>query len=57
MKPTQCKSCRFFHQDIVYKSDGRCLKDDAFTREWRCCDKLKTREDRKDATNLNYVRP
>lgn len=38
-KPVQCKDCKYFKRDKVYKYDGVCLLDDCYTRELRVCSK------------------
>ncbi len=48
----KCEKCRYFLCNISYKSDGLCLKDNNFTRNFRVCDKLQTDNERREAKNM-----
>ena len=52
VKTPRCEQCKFFIQNIVYKSDGICLKDDEVKRYFHVCNKLKTDEERRDAKKI-----
>lgn len=49
LKPVKCGNCKYYISDIIYKSDGECLKDHTYTREFYVCNKLPTDDDRRDA--------
>ena len=49
IKTPKCEQCRFFVQNIIYKSDGVCLKDNEVVRYFYVCSKLNTDDERREA--------
>lgn len=49
LKPVRCSNCKYYKEDITYKGEGICIKDNEYTREHRVCNKLPTDDDRREA--------
>lgn len=49
LKPVRCDNCMFFVENVSYRGEGACSKDNEYTREHRVCNKLPTDEDRRNA--------
>jgi hypothetical protein len=49
IKPVRCDNCKFWTRDTVYKTEGMCNKDGAFTKAFHVCNKLPTDTDRRNA--------
>lgn len=49
LKPVRCNNCIFYCENVSYRGEGVCSKDNEYTREHRACNKLPTDEDRRNA--------
>ena len=49
LKPVICSNCKHFVEEIHYRNEGICSKDNEYTMGHRVCNKLPTDVDRRNA--------